>query len=62
MDWERDMSPVERLRREALVTDAERHVYIADGKPIRFTPEESRRLAFLTWRLRRKQGVRTRTG
>lgn len=42
---------VQRLHRQAVVTEAETFVMVVDGKPVRFTPEESQRLGFLHWRL-----------
>lgn len=53
---------VQRLHRQAVVTAAETFVMIVDGRPVRFTPEEARRLAFLHWRLYGDQSRKQESG
>ena len=40
-----------KMRRRDLVQAAEMFVHVIDGTPVRFSPEEAQRLAFLYWRI-----------
>jgi hypothetical protein len=52
--WPRAM---QRLRRLEVVHAAELYVVVIDGVPVRFSYEESLRLAFFFWRLYGDEGI-----